>query len=85
MAKNRHNRITHSDSPAAREKTSRRPPARSMPVRKKPPPSEAETLPPPSPEAVNNSQMHPKGRRRPAATVDEVVADLKNDPRHEED
>jgi hypothetical protein len=49
-------------------------------------PSEAPTLPPPPPK---NSFMRPKKRatstRAPSAKVDEVVADMKNDPRREED
>jgi hypothetical protein len=50
--------------------------------------SEAPTLPPPPPK---NSHMRPKKRassrsiRAPSATVDEVVADLTNDPRREDE
>jgi len=47
--------------------------------------SEVPTLPPPP----KNSYMRPKKRatpsRAPSARVDEVVADLKNDPRREDD
>ena len=48
--------------------------------------SEAPTLPPPPPK---NSFMRPKKRatstRAPSAKVDEVVADMTNNPRREED
>jgi hypothetical protein len=49
-------------------------------------PSEAETLPPPPPEApqgtAGQSQRVKKGPA--AATIDEVTADLSKDPRHED-
>lgn len=47
--------------------------------------AEAPTVPPPA-RAPKRSTVRPKQRQSiPAATVDEVVADLKNDPRREEE
>jgi hypothetical protein len=73
-----------STKPGHRQAAARaQPPATEAPPRRKS--SEVPTLPPPSP---HHSGMRAKKRTTipaPSATVDEVVADLRDDPRCERD